>query len=1304
MAGSGINLGNAYVSVSGSFDGLGKGIAKQLGAATSSGGKQITSGLGGAFKTVGKIGAGAIGVAAGALSGIAAKGGINRALQIENAQAKLTGLGHSAKDTSAIMADALKSVKGTAYGLGDAATVAAQLSAAGVKSGTEMQQNLKAVADTAAISGRSLSDIGTIFGSVAARGKLQGDDMLQLMSSGVPVLQLLSKQTGKSSAEISAMVSKGQIDFATFSKAMEAGMGGAAQASGKTFTGALDNVKAALGRLGANAATPVLASLKDVFNASIPAIDGFNTALTPAFKALDSGLSKVTPAITAGIGKLPAAFTTVSKKVTDLKASFSGMGAGMSAGLVGALVPLAGLLPKLAGGLPLVGGKLAGLLGPLKMLTGPVGIVAGLFVSAAATSSTFRASIGTLLSTVGASITTMGKTLMPVVQNLATTLMPVLQTVFQSLVSVVTRLVVAFTPLIAAIFPLLGRLIASLMPAITSIVTVLGAALVGIISRTMPLITTAIQALIPILIQVVSAILPVAVSLINALVPVFSALIGAIAPLIPQLVGALLPVLVSLVQTVLPVVVMLLRALAPVFTALIVAIAPIIPQLIGALMPVFMQLVTSLLPPILSLIRALAPVFVMLVAAIAPLIPQLVSALLPVILQLVRMALPPLTMGIRQVGTWFTFLVNNVLIPYVLPILRVLIRVIASVVSTVISMVGAVVSWFVNFKTNAMKPISDLWAGIKRKFSDGKASVQRLAGNMRDSVMRVFSDFKKKAGDIFGKIVDVIGKAWDGIKNVVKAPIRFVVNTVINDGIVSAIRKIQGFFGVKGKNQLQRLSLPKGFRAGGPTGNVGVNDVAGVVHGREFVMDAKTTRRAGGAAGMEAIRRAVNSGAMPGFKSGGYVGGSGRLTALASSRINAAAQSLGWILQMAQLGWRPHTSYSGTSHQGDAVDVSGPAGGTRLWSIRDALRRQNWAAWVRGPKQNYSWHVHAIPLAGAGTAAGSALYQRQAYAAGGDGLHGMSTPDVYAKPSGSGGSWLSQAVSAVVSFADQMKDKAKSVFGAINPMEFIKSKFKSLSDSAAKGIGGGGWGATLAKLPMTLMGNAVSWARGKWDSFIKAGDQSGTPGKSGNAESWRSMVAQALKITGIGGGKSDEDKWLRQIMSESSGNPNLIQSSALRDINVRNGDPARGLVQVPGVTWADFGKDQGPFLSNWMNPLKNLIVGMRAAFAQHGGARWRNVIGFGHGYAGGTSFVPFDMLSPVGERGMELIAGPQVRALQRGSQVLSNADTRALLGGSSGPMRVTGQLDITEDGKATLYGWMVDAMEDRESMMARIGA
>ena len=38
---------------------------------------------------------------------------------------------------------------------------------------------------------------------------------------------------------------------------------------------------------------------------------------------------------------------------------------------------------------------------------------------------------------------------------------------------------------------------------------------------------------------------------------------------------------------------------------------------------------------------------------------------------------------------------------------------------------------------------------------------------------------------------------------------------------------------------------PKGFATGGYTGNMGVNQVAGVVHGQEYVLNAKATKRIG---------------------------------------------------------------------------------------------------------------------------------------------------------------------------------------------------------------------------------------------------------------------------------------------------------------------------------------------------------------------------------------------------------------------------------------------------------------------------
>lgn len=56
----------------------------------------------------------------------------------------------------------------------------------------------------------------------------------------------------------------------------------------------------------------------------------------------------------------------------------------------------------------------------------------------------------------------------------------------------------------------------------------------------------------------------------------------------------------------------------------------------------------------------------------------------------------------------------------------------------------------------------------------------------------------------------------------------------------------------------QSFAHVKGFREGGFTGSVGVNEVAGVVHGKEFVMDAGTTNRIG-VQDLEALRSGAAS-------------------------------------------------------------------------------------------------------------------------------------------------------------------------------------------------------------------------------------------------------------------------------------------------------------------------------------------------------------------------------------------------------------------------------------------------------------
>lgn len=362
------DIGVVYVHVEPSGKGFGKSIEGDIGDAVSKasrkGSNTLVAKIGGAFGKIGKVGTGAIATIAGGITALAAKGGFTRALNIENAQAKLKGLGHDSASVTEIMNDALASVKGTAFGLGDAATVAASLSASGVKEGGELTQVLKTVADTAQISGRSLTDIGTIFGSVAARGKLQGDDMLQLMSSGIPVLQMLGKHLNKTSAEVSDMVSDGKIDFQTFADAMKEGLGGAAQSAGTTFTGALANVKAALSRLGETAATPVLNGLRGLFNQAIPLIDAFTAAVKPTLEKVGAGLQKgleqAIPTVTAFFDKLGKSQTVqqFASYLASLKDDLKELGSSLSgaAGAVWNVIsePLSELYNQAKGQLPAI--------------------------------------------------------------------------------------------------------------------------------------------------------------------------------------------------------------------------------------------------------------------------------------------------------------------------------------------------------------------------------------------------------------------------------------------------------------------------------------------------------------------------------------------------------------------------------------------------------------------------------------------------------------------------------------------------------------------------------------------------------------------------------------------------------------------------------------------------------------------------------------------------------------------------------------------------------------------------------------
>ena len=379
-----IELAAVYVPVIPSLKGTAATIQRELGGVDVAGvGKKLGGSLGSTIAdgvgAVGRIGATITATVGAAVAGIALKGGIDRALAIEEAQAKLSGLGHSASSVSQIMADALSAVKGTAFGLGEAATIAASAVAAGVAPGQDLARYLKITADTASIAGQSLGDLGSVMNNVTTLGSAYNDSLQILAQKGLPIYQWLSEAMRVSTAEVKQLASEGKVSSEVFLAAIERNVSGAALAAGSTFTGALANVRAALGRVGAAAASPVLNGLRDTFNALIPVVDKVAASLAPLFETFAGKVAAAAPVVIA-------AFAAMGDGIAGLASG----GLGQLGPIFAALGPiLAGAIAPLLAGLPVIGKLFAG-------LTPQFGIIVGLVAALLAASPELRAALGEL--------------------------------------------------------------------------------------------------------------------------------------------------------------------------------------------------------------------------------------------------------------------------------------------------------------------------------------------------------------------------------------------------------------------------------------------------------------------------------------------------------------------------------------------------------------------------------------------------------------------------------------------------------------------------------------------------------------------------------------------------------------------------------------------------------------------------------------------------------------------------------------------------------------------------------------------
>jgi hypothetical protein len=267
-------------------------------------------------------------------------------------------------------------------------------------------------------------------------------------------------------------------------------------------------------------------------------------------------------------------------------------------------------------------------------------------------------------------------------------------------------------------------------------------------------------------------------------------------------------------------------------------------------------------------------------------------------------ALPVIQQVFAAVGVVFTWLYENIIKPVwdgimvavnaAWLIIRGIFQVITSIIQNVVGPaftwlyenvvkpvfdgIAAAIGWVWN---NILKPMFDTWAWIFRNvlgpafkwlyetiikpaFDGIGAAIKWVWDNVLKPVFTTLSDFiQKTIPKAFEAGVGFVKTAWDKLQEIAKAPIRFVIDTVINDGLIGAFNTVAGF--LPGVDKLPRVALPPGFANGGYTGNGGKYQPAGIVHAGEYVFTKEQTRKAG-VGNLAAMAQSLN-----GYAGGGIV-------------------------------------------------------------------------------------------------------------------------------------------------------------------------------------------------------------------------------------------------------------------------------------------------------------------------------------------------------------------------------------------------------------------------------------------------
>lgn len=421
--------------------------------------------------------------------------------------------------------------------------------------------------------------------------------------------------------------------------------------------------------------------------------------------------------------------------------------------------------------------------------------------------------------------------------------------------------------------------------------------------------------------------------------------------------------------------------------------------------------------------------------------------------------------------------------------------------------------------TSHVKPaLGAWWGGIKAEWHALTGLASWVKTNVLDRVANVFSKFLGKGGTVrtaFRNAVDAIGSIWHEIQSLAAKPVRFLVDTVYNEGIRKAVNLIPGVHNLKPAH----ANFKKGGVLPGYTPGKDVHTYHSAtgpdlhLSGGEAIMRPEWTKAVGGAKAVAVMNRNARKGiyhfagggifrptAGGGFggvhdQSTGYpavdvhVGTGTPVHAAASGRVTRSYDIRGYEPRRSgpQDGYRSYGRVIYINHGGFSslyahLNSRGVGAGAHVRGGQLIARSGNTGN-TTGP------HLH---FGARGASPVSIMHGSTNYAGKGGSMGG-------AKGGGVGG-WISKMVSHV------------------NPLKFLK-----LADWKKKLGGMGAWGGMIKNTAGTVVGQAKDWMVNKIKGAYK-----GVKGLLSGGDTFTSTIRSFL-----GGGISGAAEAVGQSAAKS---------------------------------------------------------------------------------------------------------------------------------------------------------------------------